>query len=172
MNLCRSWRLPSRTLGTRPGPVDQDQRRRILRPHVGRREVALDLVHPLDEAVHPLEPVRLHVAHDRVSSISLRPLSVTCCRVSPSTNDVFLMGTGSGVPGDPRKPSAIGGLQPALIADQFVSGHAGWPLRPRGSRPPATATPRPGSPSLAPVRRGCSPRRAKRGSRVVAGPRH
>ena len=78
-------------LGQRPRPVDQDQCRRILRPHVGRREVTLDLVHPLDESVHPLEPVRLHVTHYWVSSISLRPFSVTCCRGSPSTNDVFLM---------------------------------------------------------------------------------
>ena len=86
--------LAEQDFGQRPGPVDQDQRGRILRPHVGRREVALDLVHPLDEAVHPLEPVRLHVAHDRVSSISLRPLSVTCCRVSPSTNAGFFAGAG------------------------------------------------------------------------------
>jgi hypothetical protein len=66
--------LAEQDFGNGARAVDQDQGRRILRPHIGRREIALDLVHPLDEAVHPLEPVRLHVAHYWLSSISLEAL--------------------------------------------------------------------------------------------------
>jgi hypothetical protein len=66
--------LAEQDFGNRARAVDQDQGRRILRPHVGRRQIALDLVHPVDEAVHPLEPVCLHVAHYWVSSISLEAL--------------------------------------------------------------------------------------------------
>ena len=49
--------LAEQDLRHRAGAVDQDQRRGILRPHIRRREVALDLVHPLDEAGHSLGTV-------------------------------------------------------------------------------------------------------------------